>query len=131
MSIRQVKVNGRKVWQARVMYRGRRKSQVCATRDEAKLAHGKLMAELERKHNQGEQAGAAPATFRRLLDLYAEDMQQRGKAEESVSRVGFTIRTIAATTPDLLENPLARSGTWISSPTGTPDSAKAGGSWSA
>lgn len=36
MSLRQIRVNGRKVWQARVATKGLRKSTIRATKDEAR-----------------------------------------------------------------------------------------------
>lgn len=107
MSVRQVKVHGHKVWQARVAFQGLRSSRVCENRDAAKLAQAELLQELKRRAGQAEQAGLAPATLRQLLDLYALDMEDRGKGEESVGRVDYTRRSIEALMPELLEKPVS------------------------
>jgi integrase len=107
MSVRQVKVHGRKVWQARVAFQGLRSSRVCASRDAAKLAQAELLQELKRRAGQAEQAGLAPATLRQLLEYYALDMAARGKGEESVERVDYTRRSIEALVPGLLAKPVS------------------------
>src|SRR5262245_14062512 len=92
MSIRAIRVNGRKVWHARVAFKGLRKSTIRASKDEARHAESDLPRELRDKAGESEQAAAAPATLRKLLEFYAEDMQSRGKGEESVERVEYTVR---------------------------------------
>ncbi len=48
MSVRQVKVHGRKVWQARVAFHGLRSSRVCASKEAARTAEGEaLLAEVK------------------------------------------------------------------------------------
>ena len=46
MSIRAIKVNGRKVWQARVAFKGLRKRTIRASKDEARQAESDLVREL-------------------------------------------------------------------------------------
>jgi integrase len=108
MSVRQVKVHGRKVWQARVMYQGHRSSRVCAGRDGAKVAESELLQELQRRAGQAEQAGMAPATLRQLFDGYAEDLEARGKGEETIARAVQTCAVLEALLPDLLPKPVSR-----------------------
>jgi hypothetical protein len=38
MSVRQVKVHGRKVWQARVAFQGLRSSRVCGSRETPRIS---------------------------------------------------------------------------------------------
>ena len=107
MSVRQVKVHGRKVWQARVAFQGLRSSRVCQSRDGAKLAQAELLQDLKRRAGQAEKSGLAPATLRQLLDYYALDIAARGKGEESVERVDYTRRSIEALMPGLLVKPVS------------------------
>jgi integrase len=106
MSVRQVKVNGRKVWQARVAFQGLRSSRLCGSWDAAKVAQAELLQDLKRRAGQAEQAGLAPATLRQLLEYYALDLAERGKGEETVGRVDYTRRSIEALIPALLEKPV-------------------------
>ena len=64
MSVRQVKVNGRKVWQARVAYKGLRKSTIRASKDEARQAESDLLRDLREKSGQSEQTASGPAKSR-------------------------------------------------------------------
>lgn len=104
--IRQVRINGRLVWQVRVACQGQRRSRLCETFDQARQAKGELLAELEQAADQAEQEAQRPATLRQLLEYYALDMAARGKGEESVGRVDYTRRSIEALMPELLEKPV-------------------------
>lgn len=108
MSVRQVKVHGRKVWQARVAFQGLRSSRVCASRDTAKLAQAELLQELKRRAGQAEQVGLAPATLRQLFDAYAQDLDDRGKGEETIARALQTSAVLEALLPELLAKPVSR-----------------------
>ncbi len=107
MSLRQIKVNGRKVWQARVAYQGLRKSTIRPTRDEARQAEADLLTELKVRVGKAEQDGARPVTVKQLLEFYAADMQARGKGEESVSRVEYTALAVERLTAGLLNKPVS------------------------
>jgi integrase len=102
MSLRSIKVNGRKVWQARVAVEGFRKSTIRPTKDEARQAEADLLRELREKAGQEAQAGAAPATMRKLFEFYAEDMKNRGKGEGSQERVEYTALAVETIAPELL-----------------------------
>jgi integrase len=106
MSIRTIRVNGRKVWQARVAFKGLRKSTIRASKDEARQAEADLLQELREKAGQGEQAAATPATLKQLFEFYAQDMRARGKGEESVARVEYTALAVEALIPTLLAKPI-------------------------
>src|SRR6266508_1764566 len=106
MSIRRVKVNGRKMWQARVAYRGLRKSTIRESKEDAKMAEGELRSALQAQAAQAEVAGQRPATLKALLEFYAEDMAARGKGEESVGRVEYTALAVERLCPEMLTKPL-------------------------
>jgi hypothetical protein len=109
MSVRQVKVHGRKVWQARVAFQGLRSSRVCGSRDAANFAQAELLQELKRRAGQAEQAGLAPATLRQLFDAYAQDLEARGKGEDTIAaRAVQTCAVLEALLPELLAKPLSR-----------------------
>ena len=71
MAVKKIKVNGRRVWQARVAYRGLRKSTIRQTKDKARSAEAELLQELKAKVGQAEQQAEAPATMRRLSSCRA------------------------------------------------------------
>lgn|SRR5262249_51595977 len=110
MSVRKIKNHGTWVWQARVAYKGRRRAAFRETKDEARTAEGELLAALKSEHGQAEQQAAAPATLRQLFEFYAEDMQSRGKAEDSVERVEYTAHAVEALMPELLDKPVTAIG---------------------
>lgn len=110
MSIRPIKVNGRRVWQARVAFKGLRRSTIRPSKDEARQAEADLLTDLRKQAGDAEQAGKAPATLRGLLEFYAEDMIDRGKGEESVCRVEYTARAIESIMPDALDKPVTAFG---------------------
>jgi integrase len=111
MAIKHVKVNGRWCWQARVQVRGRRRSQLCATRDAAKSAAADLLKALETEHAEAQAIAARPATLKQALEAYAQDLLARGKDEETVvKRVEYTARVIRRLQPALLERPVSLIG---------------------
>jgi integrase len=110
MSLRQIKVNGRKVWQARIAFKHLRKSAIRESREEARQLEGQLLRDLQERVRSAESDAAAPATLRALLDAYAEDLVDRGKGDESVGRVEYTARAIEALMPELLERPVTTIG---------------------
>ena len=120
MSIRQVKVHGRKVWQARVALHGLRASRVCATREEAKTAESELRQGLQRRAAQAEEVQQAPATLRQLFAHYADDLEARGKGQETVTRAMQTCTVLEALLPELLAKRSAGSPRPTSSPSDAP-----------
>src|SRR5712691_11732552 len=101
MSVRRVKINGRRVWQARTAYKGLRKSTIRDTKEEAREAEAELLRELQGQHARAAQGQQAPATLKLLLEAYAADLVERGKGDETVSRVEYTGRAIEALLPEL------------------------------
>jgi hypothetical protein len=110
MSLRRIKVNGRKVWQARVAFKGQRRSTIRESREEARQAEAALLGELKAKAGEAELEATAPLTLRQLFEFYAEDMQARGKGEESVGRVEYTARAVETLLPELLDKPVTTLG---------------------
>jgi hypothetical protein len=108
MTIRRVKVNGRKVWQARVAYKGLRKSTLRETKEEAREAEAALVQELKAQAGRAAEQALAPATLRQLFEAYVEDLDTRGKDEETVARAAQTARVVEALVPELLNKPVTR-----------------------
>jgi hypothetical protein len=107
MSIRLIKVNGRKVWQACVAYRGHRKSAIRDSKPGVRAAEADLLKTLQAELAQTEAQGAVPATLKALLEAYAEEMEHRGKGEASVARVEYTALAVERLYPDLLDKPVS------------------------
>src|SRR6266508_1413164 len=63
MAVKKIKVNGRWVWQARVAYKGLRKSTIRETKDDARTAEAGLLQELKAKVGQAAEQAEAPATL--------------------------------------------------------------------
>lgn len=110
MAIRKIKNHGKWVWQARVAYRGLRRSAFRASKDEARQAESDLLAALKAEAARVEQHEQRPATLRHLLEFYALDMRARGKGEESVGRVDYTRRSVEAVTPEILDKAVSAIG---------------------
>lgn len=110
MSLRRVKVNGRKVWQARVAYKGLRKSAIRPSKEEARDAEAELLRELKEQAGQAEQAGNAPATLRKLFEFYVEDLESRGKGSDTIGRATETAHAVERLMPELLDRPVAKIG---------------------
>src|SRR2546425_858798 len=110
MSVRKIKNHGTWVWQARVAYQGLRKAAFRATKDEARQAESDLLRELKETAGQAEQEGQRPATLRRLLELYVEDLELRRKGPDTIGRAVSTAKAIERQAPQLLDMPLSRLG---------------------
>ena len=107
MSVRQVKVHGRKRWQARVAYRGLRKSALRDTKGDAREVEGELLRELKGEATKAEQGGA-PATVKLLFEVCAADLEARGKGPETIGRAAQTATAVEAMLPQLLDKPVGR-----------------------
>src|SRR5438876_10168753 len=83
MSVHKIKNHGKWVWQARVAYQGLRKAAFRASKDEARQAESDLLRELKEKAGQAEQEGQRPATLRQLFEFYVDDLEARGKGDDS------------------------------------------------
>jgi len=96
MAIKQVRVHGKKRWQARVAYQGNRLSRLCESKDAAKAAEAELLQGLRATSEREAQEGTAPATLELLCEAYTRDLEARGKFED-------TIRTARNTTARLAD----------------------------
>src|SRR5262245_38658888 len=110
MAIRRVLVNGRRVWQARVAYRGARKSRLCDSRDEARQAEAELLRTLKAAAEATAQAEAQPATLRQLFEAYVHDLEARGKSPDTVSRAAQTAVVVEKIMPVLLDRSVTEIG---------------------
>ncbi len=108
MSVRQVKVHGKKRWQARVAYQGQRLSRLCESKDEAKLAEADLLKELEAAAEQDAKEGAAPATVTQLCDAYILDLEARGKSPDSIIRASDTKKRLTEFLGNRMEDPIGK-----------------------
>jgi hypothetical protein len=108
MAVRQVKVHGRKVWQARVAYHRLRKSAVCESKQAARDKEADLLRELREKHDRAQQEEQAPATVKALFEAYVADLQARGKGAETVGRAAQTAMAVEAVLPELLSKEVPR-----------------------
>jgi integrase len=110
MSVRQVRVHGRKAWQARVAYLGRRTSQICENKDAARTAEGELLRALKAQAGADEQETERPATLEEALEGYKANMATRGKGADSIGNVESTLGVLRALLPDLLAKPVGAIG---------------------
>jgi hypothetical protein len=110
MSVRQVRVHGRKVWQARVAFRGRRTSQICENKDAARTTEGDLLRVLKAQAGAEEQEAGRPATLEEAIEGYKANMVTRGKGVDSVGNVESTLGVLRALLPDLLAKPVGAIG---------------------
>jgi len=108
MAIYRKRINGRKVWWVRVNYRRLNASRVCESSEVAKDAEAELRAALRRRAEQTEQGGLRPATLKALFESYVEDLVNRGKGEETVTRAAQTAHVVEALMPELLTKPVGR-----------------------
>jgi integrase len=106
MSVRKAISHGRKVWQARVFYHGRRRSVYCASKDEARDAERRILDDLRAEEAAQTVAEQAPATIRTLLDFYETDLGRRGKGPDTIERAASTRKALEALTPAVLDVPL-------------------------
>ena len=110
MAIRHIRLNGRKVWQARVAYRGLRTSTIRPTKQAARDAEAELLQALKVRAGQAEKAGGRPATLRQLFEFYAADLEARGRGVDSIGRAVETARAVERLMPNLLDWPVSRIG---------------------
>ena len=108
MAIRQIKLRGRKVWQARVAFRERRESRLCASKDEARQVEAELLHKLRAEAAEADEAGYYPGTLRRLFEMYAKDLENRGKNRDTIGRVTQTAHAVEAIMPELLDLPVSK-----------------------
>lgn len=80
----------RKRWIAQVMSRGLRDSKACPTKAEAKDAEADILRNLKVRAEAEQEAEKQPATLKLLCDAYVLDLEQRGKAPDSISRAKDT-----------------------------------------
>jgi integrase len=106
MAVRQIKLRGRKVWQARVQFHGKRESRLSASKEEARQAEADLLRQLGAAAGQAEAEGAQPATLRLLCEAYEADLEARGKGADTVVRAQTTRKALEAVMPDLMDRPL-------------------------
>ncbi len=106
MAIRQVKVRGKKRWQARVAYQGKRLSRLCESKDAAKAAEAELLQELRATAEQEAQDNTAPATLALLCEAYILDLETRGKSEETISTAKNTKARLADFFASRMDEPL-------------------------
>ncbi len=88
--VRRIKVNGKWRWQARVFYKGRRRSQLCKTKEEAKRVKGELRTQLMEEAREEARIAEHPATLGLLCDAYNLDLQTRGKTQHAIYGVRTT-----------------------------------------
>ena len=102
MSVRQVRVHGRKVWQARVAVQGLRRSTLRGTKAEARQAEAVLLQELKRQVAERANSDHRPATLRWLFEAYALDLEARGKSDAVIGRATQTGLAFERLLPDVL-----------------------------
>jgi integrase len=107
MAVRRGKSHGKWVWQARVSYRGRRKSVYCASHAEARTAERRLLDQFEAEATREAEAAAAPATLRMLFAGYLANLANRGKGPDTVGRARTTATAVTRLMPGLLDQPVS------------------------
>ncbi len=110
MAVKQRKINGRKVWQARVAFRGLRTSRICGSKEEAKLVEGELLRRLKERAGQTEAEATRPATLRTLFELYVADLDARGKSPATVGRAVETAKAVERLMPEVLDRMMSDIG---------------------
>ena len=110
MAIRHIRLDGRKVWQARVAYQGLRTSTIRPTKQAARDADAEILQALKVRAGQAEQAGGRPATLRQLFEFYAADLEARGKGADSIARAVEMAHVVERLMPELLDRPVSRIG---------------------
>ncbi len=83
MAVRRVRVNGRNVWQARVAYRGLRRSTIRESKQEARNAEAALLSELQRRAEQGREEAVKQATLRSYLSSTPATCRRAGRARRA------------------------------------------------
>lgn len=102
MSVRRISVGRRSVWQARVAYKGVRKSTICQTKEDARHAEAALLQHLKKVAADDRRAKESSATVEMLFDAYATRLSVRGKSTDTIARVKQTERTFRALMPAFL-----------------------------
>ena len=102
MAITRIKVHGRKVWQARVAYRGLRKSTIRDTKEAARDAESTLLQELKAKFGQATQEAQARATVRMGFEAYMIRLDTQDHGPDVIARAVETARMVERLMPELL-----------------------------
>jgi integrase len=110
MSVRQIRVYGQWVWQARVSVSGQRRSRLAATRAEARQHEAEFLQSLRREADQIERVLDQPATVRMTFEGYAEDLEARGKGPDTIARAAQTAKAFEAVLPEWLDRPVSELG---------------------
>lgn len=90
MAAKQIRNHGKKVWMARVAYRGRRRASFCDSKEAARQAEADPLKQLKVEAGQAETEGQRPATLRQLFEAYAADLEARGKGTDTIGRATET-----------------------------------------
>src|SRR5262245_66352511 len=108
MSVRRIKLrSGQKVYQARVMVDGKRRSILRPTRQEARDAEADLVKTLRHEGATAEAEAAQPGTVRDGLRGYVKRLEARDKSPDSIARARQVEAVVAAAVPGLLDRPLS------------------------
>ena len=108
MAVKCVKNHGKKVWVARIAYRGARRAKFCETQAAAKTAEAELLRELTQEVDQEAQDGSAPATLALLCDAYLLDLEARGKPRETRIRAKGTMNRLTEFFGTRMREPLSK-----------------------
>jgi hypothetical protein len=107
MSVRRITLrSGQRVWQARVMVAGKRRSVLRPTREAAKAAQADLTMAIRHAGAQAAIAEATPGTLRDGLRGYVARLEARGKGPDTTGRAAQVVGACAAAVPGLLDRPL-------------------------
>jgi integrase len=108
MSIRKITLaSGTKLWQARVMVDGQRRSALRPTYEAAKTAEADLRRALHQEIALAGAVAARPGTVRDGLRGYVARLEARGKSPDSVARARQVEGAITAAVPGLLDRPVS------------------------
>jgi integrase len=110
MGIYYRKFNGRMRYRVRVTYRGVQLTKLCDTQREAKCVEAELLTQLRATHAQRQVDGERPVTLRAALEAYVADLEDRGKATDSVIRAVTTAKAVAALLPNVIDRPVHECG---------------------
>ncbi len=110
MAITRIKLNGRRVWQARVQFRGLRRSRVCETKEAARAAEAELLQQLKEQHARAQSEATRPVTLRTLFEFYVADLEARGKSPDTVARAVETAKAVERLMPELLDRVVTEIG---------------------
>lgn len=107
MSVRRITLrSGQRVWQARVMIKGKRRSVLRPTREAAKAAQVDLTRDIRQAGAQGAIDEATPGTLRDGLRGYVARLEARGKGLDTTGRAAQVVGACAGAVPGLLDRPL-------------------------